>query len=140
LVFNIEATEIKTSQKQLCESVKSQPDNISALTGKELVSMKVKKLVSMAGRFPGGKEFNVQLDSAASAYVFANWPGSIIFTGWEIGSKIFTGLRLIKSDIANSPVKDVFRISIPKSEEDRNGRMSSFIEDRMMHQPVLKIS
>jgi inosine-uridine nucleoside N-ribohydrolase len=104
--------------------LKSGPDKFSPLPGQELVSKKVKKLVSMAGRFPEGKEFNVYLDSAASVFVYANWPGEIIFTGWEIGSKIFTGLRLIKSEIVNSPVKDVFSISIPKSEEDRKGRMS----------------
>ena len=51
-------------------------------------------------------------------------PGEIIFTGFEIGWEIRTGLRLIKSDIKNSPVKDVFRISIPLSEEDKDGRMS----------------
>ena len=61
---------------------------------------------------------------ASSKYVFENWPGEIIFTGFEIGKNIFTGLRLIQSPVQNSPVKDVFRISIPLSEEDRNGRMS----------------
>lgn len=177
----------------LSNLLKSQPDNASSLSGRELVSKKVRRLVAMAGRFPSGREFNVYMDSVASAYVFENWPGEIIFTGWEIGSEIFTGLRLINSDIKNSPVKDVFRISIPMSEEDRNGRMSwdetavligvygtegffdtvrgkimvdpdgsntwaddpggnqlyvvqkmpasqisRFIEDRMMHQPVLK--
>jgi inosine-uridine nucleoside N-ribohydrolase len=102
----------------------SQPDDISPLNGNELVSKKVKLLVSMAGMFPGGREFNVFKDSTASKYAFNNWPGEIIFTGFEIGSKIFTGLRLINSDITGSPVKDVFRISIPLSEEDKNGRMS----------------
>ena len=173
--------------------LKSKPDNISLLNGKELVQRKVKRLVSMAGKFPEGKEFNICMDSAASKYVYENWPGEIIFSGFEIGCEIHTGLRLIKSDIKNSPVKDVFSISIPLSEEDKNGRMSwdetavligiygtegffntvsgkiivnpdgsnswkndpdgiqfyvkqkmpipqmsSFIEDRMMHQPVSK--
>ena len=108
----------------LSNLLKSRPDNISPLTGKELISKKIKKLVSMAGTFPQGKEFNVCMDSVSSAFVYTNWPGEIIFTGWEIGSAIHTGLRLIKSDIINSPVKDVFRISIPMSEEDKNGRMS----------------
>jgi inosine-uridine nucleoside N-ribohydrolase len=108
----------------LANLLKSQPDDISSLPGRDLVARKVRKLVSMAGGFPRGKEFNIHLDSAASVYVYSNWPGEIIFTGWEIGSKIFTGLRLIKSDIVNSPVKDVFSISIPKSDEDSNGRMS----------------
>jgi inosine-uridine nucleoside N-ribohydrolase len=104
--------------------LKSQPDNLSPLTGKELVSTKVKKLVSMAGAFPNGREYNIFMDSAASEYLYANWPGEIIFTGFEIGWKIRTGLKLIKSEIKNSPVKDVFRISIPLSEEDKDGRMS----------------
>lgn len=104
--------------------LRSDADNISPLTGKELVSRKVKNLVSMAGGFPEGKEFNIMMDSAASKFVYHNWPGEVIFTGFEIGAAIHTGLRLIHSDIKNSPVKDVFRISIPLSEEDRNGRMS----------------
>jgi inosine-uridine nucleoside N-ribohydrolase len=99
-------------------------DSYSPLTGKELVAKKVKKLVSMAGGFPEGKEFNVYSDSLASIHVFNEWPGKIIFSGFEIGAKIFTGLRLIASDIKNSPVKDVFSISIPKSPDDKNGRMS----------------
>ncbi|MGD0754782.1 MAG: nucleoside hydrolase [Bacteroidales bacterium] len=104
--------------------LKSKPDNISPLTGEELVIKKVKRLVSMAGRFPEGKEFNIYMDSVASKYVYENWPGEVIFTGFEIGSEIHTGLKLIKSEIKNSPVKDVFRISIPLSAEDKDGRMS----------------
>ncbi len=102
----------------------SQPDIISSLSGKELIEKKVKKLVSMAGKFPGGKEFNVYMDSSASKYVFENWPGEIIFSGFEIGWEIRTGLRLIESEIYDSPVKDVFKICIPLSDEDKNGRMS----------------
>ena len=108
----------------LCNLLKSKPDNYSPLDGKALVSKKVKRLVSMAGWFPRGREYNVFVDSVSSKYTFENWPGEIVFTGFEIGSKIFTGLKLIASDIQNSPVKDVFRISIPFSPEDRNGRMS----------------
>jgi inosine-uridine nucleoside N-ribohydrolase len=104
--------------------LKSQPDKICPLNGYELISEKVKLLVSMAGRFPEGKEFNIYMDSTASKYVYENWPGEVIFTGFEIGWEIRTGLRLIKSDIKNSPVKDVFRISIPLSAEDKYGRMS----------------
>jgi len=108
----------------LCNLLKSESDAISILSGNELVSRKVLKLVSMAGMFPSGKEFNVCLDSTASEYVFKNWPGEIIFSGFEIGREIHTGLKLIHSDIKNSPVKDVFSISIPLSEDDKNGRMS----------------
>lgn len=108
----------------LANLLRTQPDSLSPLSGMDLVSKKVRKLVSMAGKFPEGKEFNVHMDSLASAYVFQNWPTPIIFTGFEIGWEIRTGLRLIASDLKNNPVKDVFRISIPMSDEDRKGRMS----------------
>jgi inosine-uridine nucleoside N-ribohydrolase len=108
----------------LANLLRSQPDNYSSLTGTELVQRKVKRLVSMAGWFPEGREFNILMDSTASKYVFENWPGEIIFTGFEIGKEIHTGLQLIHSGIQNSPVKDVFRISMPLSAEDSNGRMS----------------
>jgi len=104
--------------------LKSAPDEFSPLAGKDLVSEKVKLLVSMAGRFPEGREFNIYIDSESSKYVYENWPGEIIFTGFEIGWRIRTGLRLIASPVQNSPVKDVFRISIPMSPEDKDGRMS----------------
>jgi inosine-uridine nucleoside N-ribohydrolase len=104
--------------------LKSPPDELSPLSGYDLVSKKVKILVSMAGRFPAGREFNIYMDSTASKYVYENWPGEVIFSGFEIGWEIRTGLRLIKSDIQNSPVKDVYRISIPLSAEDKDGRMS----------------
>lgn len=108
----------------LSNLLKSEPDEISPLSGADLVSKKVNRLVSMAGKFPEGKEFNIHIDSASSKHVFENWPGEIIFTGFEIGWEIRTGLRLIASPVQNSPVKDVFRISIPLSEEDKYGRMS----------------
>ncbi len=108
----------------LANLLKSQPDSLSELSGTELVAKKVCRLVSMAGRFPEGREFNVYEDSISSEYVFNEWPTEIIFTGFEIGWEVRTGLRLISSDISNSPVKDVFRISMPLSEEDRYGRMS----------------
>jgi purine nucleosidase len=102
----------------------SKSDDISNLTGKDLVLKKVKNLVSMAGTFPEGKEYNVYMDSLAAEYVFRNWPGEIIFTGFEIGSNIKTGVKLIESDIQDSPVKDAYRISMALSDGDKDGRMS----------------
>lgn len=100
-------------------------DEYSALTGKELIKRKVKLLVSMAGKFPSGYEFNVMKDAPASQNVFENWPGQIIFSGFEIGEKIKAGLPLINNKaIKNDPVKDVFRISIPQAKEDSSGRKS----------------
>jgi len=105
--------------------LQSSPDKYSPLNGKDLVDKKVKKLVSMAGKFPEGSEFNVNIDPKASQYVFENFNRPVVLSGFEIGEKIKTGIPLISdSSITNSPVKDVFRISIPMAKEDSAGRMS----------------
>ncbi|MDQ3844643.1 MAG: nucleoside hydrolase [Bacteroidota bacterium] len=109
----------------LSNLLKSLPDKYSKLNGEQLVKKKVKQLVSMAGRFPSGKEFNVEKDAAASQYVFTHWPTPVLLSGFEIGMKIKVGLPLMHNEgIQHSPVKDVFRISIPKAKEDSAGRMS----------------
>lgn len=109
----------------LANLLDTKADKYSSLSGRELVRLKVKQLVSMAGGFPSGREFNVFIDSAASKKVFQEWPTHILFDGFEIGEKIKTGLPLIANEnIKNSPVKDVFRICIPLSPEDIKGRMS----------------
>src|SRR5688572_12432396 len=105
--------------------LQSKADDYSPLSGIDLVNRKVNKLVSMAGRFPKGKEFNVHIDANASRYVVANFKKPIILSGFEIGAKIKTGIPLIQNkNIKDSPVKDVFRISIPLAKEDSEGRMS----------------
>ena len=109
----------------LANLISSKADKFSNLSGAELIKKKVKRLVSMAGKFPEGKEFNVFIDSIASQEVFTNWPTEVIYSGWEIGEKIKTGLPLIQNNgIQNSPTKDVFRIALPMAEEDKNGRSS----------------
>jgi inosine-uridine nucleoside N-ribohydrolase len=103
----------------------SKPDRYSPLDGRSLIAKKVKLLVSMAGRFPTGKEFNIEKDITASNNVFQNINIPVIYSGYEIGEKIKTGLPLIaNNNIKNSPVKDVFRIAIKKSDADKDGRMS----------------
>lgn len=109
----------------LSNLLQSRGDSSSNLSGKQLVDKKVKKLVSMAGIFPLGREFNVFSDSVASAYVFDHWPTPILLSGFEIGVKIKTGLPLVNNAaIQNSPVKDVFRICLPMAKEDAGGRSS----------------
>ncbi len=95
----------------------SQADEYSKLNGVALVKEKVNKLVSMAARIDkdgkSGYEFNVMVDAKASQKVFSNWPTQMIISGFEIGEKILTGIRLINNkSIQNSPVKDAFQIAL----------------------------
>lgn len=106
----------------------SPPDAISPLSGQQLVKKKVWQLVSMAGRFDHElgrfKEFNVAKDAASAQFVFERWPAPILFSGFEIGLPIHTGLPIAQSNFVNSPVKDVFARCIPLDPNDANGRMS----------------
>lgn len=97
-------------------------DEYSPLSGKELVAKKVKRVVAMAGLFPQGREFNVLCDTPASKVVAEQWPTEIVFSGFEIGNVIFTGKKLVASDIDNSPVKDTYAQCL--AEGDPDGRMS----------------
>lgn len=109
----------------LANLLASQPDSISPLNGSQLVKNKVRMLVSMAGRFPSGSEFNLAQDARSSNKVLSDWPSPILFSGFEIGWKIRTGLPLIHNkEIRSSPVKDVFSICIPMEKQDSAGRMS----------------
>lgn len=108
--------------------LQSKPDAYSSLSGKQLISKKVKSLVCMAARFDkemgSFKEFNVVKDAVASKMVFDTWPTNILFSGFEIGVKIYTGVPVATSSLLHSPVKDVFKRSIPLDPNDRNGRCS----------------
>ncbi|AKD53526.1 nucleoside hydrolase [Spirosoma radiotolerans] len=109
----------------LANLLNSPADKYSPLSGKALAAKKIKQVVSMAGKFPAGREYNVFRDSTSSKIVFANWPTPILMSGFEIGEQIHSGLPLTQNArIQHSPVKDVFRISLPKAAEDKNGRMS----------------
>ena len=82
----------------------------------------------MAGKFREGKEFNVEKDAMASREALENWLVTVIFSGFEIGVKVKTGLPLIHNkNIHNSPAKDAFSISIPMSPQDSAGRMKTAV-------------
>lgn len=97
-------------------------DDYSPLSGQELVAKKVKRLVSMAGLFPEGKEFNVYCDVPSSRVVAEQWPTEIVFSGFEIGNVILTGKKLVRMDVENSPVKEAYSLCF--AEGDPDGRMS----------------
>lgn len=72
----------------------SAADDISPLTGAQLVAAKCRRLVVMGAGFlgqpPAGHEWNIYQDPADAAYVVANWPTSvpIVFSGHEVGNSI----------------------------------------------------
>ena len=79
----------------LAALLESPADNISPLTGMELVKAKVHAMVSMAAILPEGRECNVLCDYASAKAVFDNWPTPIYFSDFNIGFGIKTGYKHI---------------------------------------------
>ena len=82
----------------------SEPDELSPLSGKELVLQKVKKLWMMAGNFEhpeeGGMEFNLSENERAKQagnLLCEHWPTPITFLGFEVGRSVITGIPLLAS-------------------------------------------
>jgi inosine-uridine nucleoside N-ribohydrolase len=106
--------------------LKSEPDQYSKLSGKELVAQKVKNWVAMAGGFPEGSEFNVNKHAAASYYVFQNWPTPILFSGFEIGWKIMTGNKVATKGTKGSPVQWAYEYCLSNYENKKSVNRNSW--------------
>lgn len=106
----------------IADLLDSQADDVSSLSGIELVRRKVRLLVAMAGRVPEGRSYNIGEDVASARKVLARWPGRILFSPWELGAQIETGTRLVSEGDPHSPVRMAFDTAMRQS--DRNGRKS----------------
>ncbi|WP_238388960.1 nucleoside hydrolase [Roseimaritima ulvae] len=82
----------------LANLLASEPDDISPLSGKDLVAKKVRLLSVMAGAFTqirngkgelhDHKEYNVVKDIPAAQAVCKDWPTAIVWSGYEIGKNL----------------------------------------------------
>jgi purine nucleosidase len=88
-------------------------DAASPLSGEELVRRKVQRWVCMGGKFPsgrfddGGGEYNLSVDTRAAIRALHDWPTPVVFAGFEIGARIFTGKGLAGAPEA-SPVRAAY--------------------------------
>ena len=81
-------------------------DDFSPLTGKELVTKKVKLLCTMAGCFnnPELHEYNIVKDIPAAKKVFAEWPTPLVTSPFEVGIAINYPAISIENDFKWAPV------------------------------------
>lgn len=87
---------------------------LDAPGGRELAARKVKLLSVMAGDFAGGgPEYNVKMDIPSAKKLAAEWPGPIVWSGFEVGRTIKYPARSIERDFAwtaRHPVVDGYRL------------------------------
>ncbi|GAB3019888.1 nucleoside hydrolase [uncultured Cyclobacterium sp.] len=90
----------------------SKADHISPLSGHELIKQKVKLWSCMGGQYPNGKEANFyRPDPESTKIAVKNWPGQVIFSGWEIGNNIITGADYLKHALdSEHPVSLAYKL------------------------------
>lgn len=96
----------------LYDLLRSEGDSYSSLNGVDLVKKKVKLCVIMGGQFPKSKpqgEYNISLAPEAAAYVSKNFPGHIMWCGYEIGESVMTGSRMSELS-GNNPVRVAYEL------------------------------
>ncbi len=94
----------------LANLLKSEADEISSLSGRELIEKKVRLLSMMAGAFTqirgrtgdlyDHKEYNIVKDIPAAKLLAAEWPTPIVWSGFEIGIALPYPHESIEQDFA----------------------------------------
>jgi len=121
----------------LARLVKSGADDISPLSGAELIARSVLRTVVMGGRFFGTWpmpvmlgdqasvwEYNIRADIPAAQTVCDMWPGELVFSSFEIGLWTVTMREYTAKAPKDDPVRRAYEIfeAIPGNNE--RGRQS----------------
>lgn len=103
----------------------SEPDDISPLSGRELAAKKIKCTYVMGGQFPTYNdtpfsEANIRFQIPAAQKFCKEWPGQVIFSGYEIGCRVISFNNFTKNGSRSNPVNMAYRIHIG----EKNGTYS----------------
>ncbi len=110
--------------------LESKPDEISPLSGMELVSKKVKYFSVMAGNFAGAsaskkgpREYNVINDIKPAAKFFSNSPVPIVFSGFEVGNILLYPQSALDENMAkDNPVRAAYELYVKMLNKGKSDR------------------
>lgn len=112
----------------LARLLESKPDSHSDLSGKDLIGKKVKETVIMAGAFQTIRfgtqhlEYNVVKDIPSAQKLAADWPGPLVWSGFEIGIAAAYPWQSIMEDydyLDHHIVKEGYLDYVPQHPHDR---------------------
>ena len=112
------------TQTCLAQLLKSEADDISELSGAELIVKKVERTVVMGGRFKDTwpmpiiergvgeliAEYNITGDIPSAKFVCDNWPGELVFSSYEIGNYCITLKNVKYDEKAPNPVAYAYKL------------------------------
>lgn len=101
----------------LADLLSSPADDISDLSGEELVAAKVERWVAMGGAYPDSSEFlddrpefNFAQDAPAVQRAVTQWPVPAVFSGFEVGRDILAAGALQTETPPDNPVREAYRL------------------------------
>ncbi len=110
----------------LADLLRSKGDDISPMTGMELVKKKVKLLSIMAGAFRqivgdtghlyDHKEYNINKDIPSAQFLAQQWPTQIVWSGFEIGKNLTYPHQSILKDyryVKHHPLPEAYTLYEP---------------------------
>ena len=95
----------------IADFLKSEPDEISPLSGIELAAKKLHAVVTMAAVLPAGREFNIVCDYQASQYFIENCPVQMFYSDFKLGHSVKTGWGTKEQyGLSGTPIIDSYRL------------------------------
>lgn len=95
----------------IADLMNSPPDSISPYNGMDLIKNKVYCIVSMAGKYPNGPEFNIMCKADDAKKVFEECPVPVIYSDFDLGYTIKTGFKgVVESKYKDSPIFVAYKL------------------------------
>ncbi len=111
----------------LSDLLDSPPDEYSPLSGIELVKQKVHAVVSMAAKYPEGREFNVYCDYEGAKNVFESCPVPMFLSDFVLGKSIVSGFSEDLEDTQeNNPLFKSYQLYTKNNPHMEHYRNSSY--------------
>ncbi|MGM9682040.1 MAG: nucleoside hydrolase [Eubacteriales bacterium] len=87
----------------LAQLITSTSDEFSDLNGEELFNRKVYAVITMAGKYPHGNEWNILMDPSSACVFFSHCRTPVIFSDFDIGYAVRSGFPNAKPIHTDDP-------------------------------------
>ncbi|WP_299460573.1 nucleoside hydrolase [uncultured Gimesia sp.] len=136
----------------LASLLKSPGDDISPLSGKELVAKKVKLMSMMAGAFEkipskgklvDHREYNVVKDIPAAQKLASDWPTPVVWSGFEIGLSVPYPHESIEEDfnyVPHHPLAEAYILYNPPPHDRPTWDLTSVLYAVFPHRGYFDLS
>lgn len=100
----------------LAQLLDSRPDEISPLDGVTLLRRKVSAVIAMAGKYPRGLEWNIEMEPVSARRFLGACPVPLILSDFDVGATIRCGFPTAPANASENPFWTAYRLWCGKDE------------------------